>query len=62
MPASEYPKLAALQCAICDADVLLVIEQMAGHGPRLILDTIRWPFEFYPTVLAGCEHYWVPSE
>lgn len=59
MAVSEYPKLATVQCAICDAEVLLVIEQLASHGPRLILDTIRWPFEFYPTVLAGC-HHWDP--
>jgi hypothetical protein len=61
VPGSDYPKLATVQCAICDRDVLLVIEQLAGHGPQLIAGNIRWPFEFYPTVLTGCEH-WDPQE
>jgi hypothetical protein len=56
MPGNDYPYITTMTCSICDTEAVLVIEQLAGHGPRLILDTVRWPYEFLPTILDGCEH------
>ena len=55
-----YPRLARVECSICGADVELIIEQLAGQ-PRPIGGLMRVPFDYVPTVLAGCEH-WYPQK
>lgn len=57
MSFSEYPKVVAVDCAICGAAITIILELMADT-PRPIGGLIRVPFYPEPTVLDGCEHFY----
>lgn len=57
IPIADYPKLVGVKCAICGADVLLIIELIIGT-PEPMAGIMRVPFDPEPTVLAGCEHFY----
>ncbi len=57
IPIADYPKLLGVKCAICGADVLLIIELIIGT-PEPMAGIMRVPFDPEPTVLAGCEHFY----
>lgn len=52
----DYPKLVAVECALCGATVTVILELMADT-PRPIGGLMRTPFYPEPTVLAGCHHF-----
>lgn len=56
MSYSEYPKVVAVDCAICGAKVTIILELMADT-PRPMGGLMRVPFYPEPTVLDGCEHF-----
>lgn len=57
IPIADYPKLLGVKCAICGADILLIIELIIGT-PEPMAGIMRVPFDPEPTVLAGCEHFY----
>jgi hypothetical protein len=57
----DYPQISTVRCAICDQDVTIIIELIAGT-PRATGGLMRVPFDPEPTVLAGCEHFYGTDE
>jgi hypothetical protein len=54
---SDYPKLVTVSCAVCAAEITLIIE-LVIRTP-LIRDGLNpLPFDPEPTVLSGCEHFY----
>ena len=57
MSISEYPKLVSVNCAICGAEITLIIELIIGT-PEPIDGLMRLPLDPEPTVLSGCHHFY----
>jgi hypothetical protein len=54
---SEYPRLQTVRCAICDAQITLIIE-LVIRTPLVREGMNPLAFDPEPTVLDGCHHFY----
>ena len=57
----DYPKVVAVACAICGETVHIGLE-LNIEGPNYKGGLMRMEFSSYPTVLAGCHHFYEREE
>lgn len=60
MTDADYPKIVLVECALCGETITIAIELQIGT-PRTDGAMMRTPLDPYPTVLAGCEHFYRPE-
>ena len=53
----DYPKVIAVACAICGEKITIGLE-LNIDGPNYKGGLMRMEFVAYPTVLAGCHHFY----